>query len=140
MVLGLALVGATAGPAAYAVQTVATPHPGSPAVSAAVQNLLRRDADSYDWVAATPGAQRAAAYQLATGRPVMAVGGFAGSDNSPTLKQFQAYVADGRVHYYLSGGGSGALGSSAAEIEAWVSQNFPATTVDGVTLYDLGAA
>ena len=140
MVLGLALVGATAGPAAYAVQTVATPHPGSPAVSAAVQNLLRRDADSYDWVAATPGAQRAAAYQLATGRPVMAVGGFAGNDNSPTLKQFQAYVADGRVHYYLGGGGSGALGRPAAEIEAWVSQNFPATTVDGVTLYDLGAA
>ena len=140
MVLGLALVGATAAPAAYAAQTVATPHPGSTAVSAAVQNLLRRDADSYDWVAATPGAPRAAAYQLATGRPVMAVGGFAGSDNSPTLKQFQAYVADGRVHFYLGGGGSGALGSSAAEIEAWVSQNFPATTVDGVTLHDLGAA
>ena len=62
----------------------------------------------------------------------------------PDLEQFQAYVADGRIHYYLvvvaRDDGPAGRGGPAAEIEAWVSQNFPATTVDGVTVYDLGAA
>ena len=37
------------------------------------------------------------------------------------------------------GGGPGALGSSgtSSEISTWVESTFTATTVDGVTLYDL---
>ena len=61
-------------------------------------SLLLEDADSYDWVAATVGANSAAGYQLATERSVMPIGGFNGSDPSPTLAQFQDYVADGRIH------------------------------------------
>ncbi|MBX6391791.1 MAG: glycosyltransferase family 39 protein, partial [Frankia sp.] len=57
--------------------------------------LLRADADDYTWVAATVGANNAAGYQLATGEPVMPVGGFNGTDPSPTLAQFQEYVAEG---------------------------------------------
>ena len=41
--------------------------------------------------------------------PVMAIGGFNGSDPSPTLAQFQQYVADGKVHYFIGGGGFGGL-------------------------------
>ena len=51
------------------------------------------------------GANSAAGYQLASGEPVMALGGFNGSDPSPTLAQFQDYVADGEIHYFISGGG-----------------------------------
>ena len=53
----------------------------------------------------------------------MAIGGFNGSDPSPTLAQFQQYVADGEVHYFLAGGGFGGQngGSSASsEIADWV--------------------
>ena len=39
----------------------------------------------------------------------MAIGGFNGSDPSPTLAQFKQYVADGEIHYFI-GGGSGAAG------------------------------
>jgi len=53
------------------------------------------------------GANSAAGYQLATDDPVMAIGGFNGTDPSPTLAQFQAYVAEGKIHYYISGGGFG---------------------------------
>ena len=37
----------------------------------------------------------------------MAIGGFNGSDPSPTLAQFKAYVADGEIHYFIASGGDG---------------------------------
>ncbi|MEV5634036.1 ArnT family glycosyltransferase [Micromonospora tulbaghiae] len=109
--------------------------------SAEMTALLTADAGDYTWVAATVGSNNASGYQLATGRPVMPIGGFNGSDPSPTLAQFQRYVADGRIHYFLGGGGFRANGGSnaSAEIAAWVAENFTATTVDGVTVYDLSS-
>ncbi len=109
--------------------------------SAELVALLSADSSSYTWVAATVGANSAAGYQLATGLPVMPIGGFNGSDPSPTLAQFQADVAAGKVHYFIGGGGFGMAqngGSSAsAEIAAWVAETFTAQTVDGATVYDL---
>ncbi|MEU5962502.1 glycosyltransferase family 39 protein [Micromonospora parva] len=109
--------------------------------SAALRELLEHDSADYTWVAATIGSNNASGYQLATGEPVMAIGGFNGSDPSPTLAQFQRYVADGKIHYFIGGGGFRANGGSSAsqEIAAWVAQTFTAQTVDGVTVYDLGA-
>ncbi|AXO38202.1 glycosyltransferase family 39 protein [Micromonospora sp. B006] len=109
--------------------------------SAEMTALLTADADDYTWVAATIGSNNASGYQLATGRPVMPIGGFNGSDPSPTLAEFQRYVADGRIHYFLGGGGFRANGGSnaSAEIAAWVAGTFTASTVDGVTVYDLSS-
>ena len=104
---------------------------------------LTEDADSYTWVAAAIGSNNAAGYQLATEEPVMPIGGFNGSDPSPTLAEFQEYVADGDIHWFIasSTGANGSSGSNAsAEIASWVEQNFTAQTVDGVTLYDLSSA
>ncbi|CAN5638341.1 glycosyltransferase family 39 protein [soil metagenome] len=110
--------------------------------------LLQADAGSYRWVAAAIGSNSASGYQLAADEPVMAVGGFNGSDPSPTLAEFQAYVAAGDIHYFIAGGGGmgGGMGggpgggtstSTTSEISTWVTANYTATTVDGVTLYDL---
>jgi 4-amino-4-deoxy-L-arabinose transferase-like glycosyltransferase len=104
--------------------------------------LLRQDADRYRWVAAAIGSNSAAGVQLATGDPVMAIGGFNGSDPAPTLAQFQQLVAEGRIHYFLGGGRmGGSMGGSdaARQISAWVRDNFTATTVGGATVYDLTA-
>jgi len=105
-------------------------------------SLLQADAGEYTWVAAAIGSNSASGYQLAADEPVMAIGGFNGSDPSPTLEQFQQYVADGEIHYFISGGGGfggqSMNGSNASsEISTWVQSNFTATTVDGVTIYDL---
>jgi 4-amino-4-deoxy-L-arabinose transferase-like glycosyltransferase len=107
--------------------------------SADLVSLLTADADSYTWVAAAVGANNAAGIQLGTGLPVMAIGGFNGSDPAPTLEQFQQYVADGKVHYFIGGGGMSANGGSSAsqDIATWVSENYEAQTVGGVTVYDL---
>ncbi|WP_410809473.1 glycosyltransferase family 39 protein [Micromonospora sp. 067-2] len=109
--------------------------------SAALRELLQRDSGDYTWAAATIGSNNASGYQLATGRPVMPIGGFNGSDPSPTLAQFQRHVADGDIHYFVGGGGFRANGGSSAsqEISAWVAETFPAQTVDGVTVYDLSS-
>ncbi len=110
--------------------------------SSALVTLLSTDAGSYTWVAAAVGAQTAAGYQLATGDPVMSLGGFNGSDPWPTLAVFQDYVAQGKVHYFIAGGGMGGPGggtttSATSEITSWVEKTFTSTTVDGVTVYDL---
>ncbi|MFG1847301.1 ArnT family glycosyltransferase [Micromonospora carbonacea] len=107
--------------------------------SAELRALLEANAVDYTWVAATIGSQNASGYQLATGEPVMSIGGFNGSDPSPALAQFQRYVAEGKIHYFVGGSGFRANGGSSAsqEIATWVAETFEATTVDGVTVYDL---
>jgi len=109
-------------------------------VGAKVTATLLKKAASYTWVAATVGANNASSYQLATENSVMPIGGFNGSDPSPTLTQFKAYVTAGRIHYFIGGEAMGpqAGGSNASsQISAWVSKTFTAKTVDGATLYDL---
>ncbi|WP_282690270.1 MULTISPECIES: glycosyltransferase family 39 protein [unclassified Streptomyces] len=128
-------------------------------VDAEAKALLTKGADDYTWVAAAVGAQNAASYQLATGEPVMSIGGFNGSDPSPTLAQFKEYVAEGKIHYFVSGGGMGGgtgggtggegggrtgggpggMGGSgtSSRITSWVTENFTEVTVGSATFYDL---
>ncbi|MCF8588543.1 glycosyltransferase family 39 protein [Gordonia sp. HY366] len=101
--------------------------------------LLREDADDYTWIAAAIGSNEASGYQIATGYSVMPIGGFNGTDPSPTLAEFKQLVVDGKIHYFIGGGGGG-FGSregTASEITDWVESTFTSTTVDGATLYDL---
>ncbi|MGO9874938.1 MAG: ArnT family glycosyltransferase [Acidimicrobiia bacterium] len=110
-------------------------------VSAAARSLLESGSSGFRWVAATVDANNAASYQLATGRPIMAIGGFNGTDPSPTLSEFERAVAAHEIHYFIAGGGGGgpgrASGAVAGEITSWVEGHFTPTTVGGVTLYDL---
>ena len=114
-------------------------------VGTKLEALLRNGSHGYRWVAAAVGANNAASYQLASDQAVMAIGGFNGSDPSPTLAEFQAYVRDGRIHYFIGGGGgfggAGGPGSSrtSSAIATWVAANYTARTVNGVTLYDFTA-
>ena len=137
-------------------------------VSSELAALLKQDADQYTWVGAAVGSQNQASYQLATGEPVMALGGFNGTDPSLSLAAFQQYVADGRIHYFIGGGsgmgggpvtgagtgesdgaatatgggmGGGGMGGSqdSSEISSWVSSHFTAKTVGTATVYDLTA-
>lgn len=102
---------------------------------------LLRNSSGHTWAAAAVGSNNAAGFQLGSGMPVMAVGGFNGTDPAPTLEEFQRLVADGRIHYFLGGAGLPAeTGSDASRrIAEWVEENFTATTVDGVTVHDLTA-
>jgi 4-amino-4-deoxy-L-arabinose transferase-like glycosyltransferase len=107
---------------------------GSATVSSDLVNLL--NATTTRWSAAVSGAQSAAPYILNTDTAVMAIGGFSG-DPYPTLAQFQQYVADGDISYYISGGMGAGRGGTNSAIEEWVQANYSATTVGGVTVYHL---
>lgn len=112
---------------------------GAASVGSAVRAALLKDASSYTWVAAAIGSNSAAGYQLATGKAVMPIGGFNGSDPSPTLAQFKKDVAEGKIHYFIGGSVGQANGGSSASssIASWVAAHYTAKTIDGVTLYDL---
>ena len=162
-VLGLVVL--LTGTGAYSFATAATPHSG--AIPSAGPNtrrmfggggpggllgttlpganltaLLRQSGD-HRWAAATVGSNNAAGYQLGSGKPVLAVGGFNGTDPYPTLAQFEQYVRQGQIRYFLGDGltmrGSSSGSDAAARIVQWVAENYQMTTVDGVTVYDLGA-
>jgi 4-amino-4-deoxy-L-arabinose transferase-like glycosyltransferase len=114
---------------------------GTSVPSDELKTLLLQDADRFRWVAATTGSNNAAGYQLETQHPVMPIGGFNGSDPSPTLERFQHLVAAKQIHWYIVSGLErvGANGGSrdAALIAKWVTSNFPSVRVGGITLYDL---
>jgi 4-amino-4-deoxy-L-arabinose transferase-like glycosyltransferase len=115
------------------------------APNAALTRLLQADASRYAWAAATVNSNSAAGYQLASGEPVMAIGGFNGTDPAPTLAQFEKYVSEGKIHYFIAGGAGigrlgglgGSSGGDASQITSWVESHFTAETVGGVTVYDL---
>jgi hypothetical protein len=103
-----------------------------------MEKLLEQDASSYKWVAATVGSEAAAPLELATGDPVIAIGGFNGTDPWPTLAVFEGLVAKHEIHYYVDQDGEsfgGGQGSSA--ITKWVAAHFTKETVGGETVYNL---
>jgi 4-amino-4-deoxy-L-arabinose transferase-like glycosyltransferase len=115
--------------------------------SAAITRALEDGAGKYSWVAAVVGANDAAGYELASGEPVMAIGGFNGTDPAPSRSEFEKYVKEKKIHYFIASGsfGPGAGGAGSADgaaddaslITSWVESNFTATTVGGVTVYNL---
>ncbi|MFJ1765165.1 ArnT family glycosyltransferase [Amycolatopsis sp. NPDC088138] len=139
--------------AAYGVETASVAHSGSiptsgptssamggfgggdESASSAVGQLLA--STTTEWAAATTGSQSAASLELASGKAVIGIGGWSGSDPAPTLDEFKAYVAAGEVKYFIDGGRGGGPGGGSSEITDWVTANFTATTVDGSTVYDL---
>jgi len=148
-VVGVAVIAALAAPAVYAANAVGTKQTGGNPSANPVSSshgfmgggnhrggggfgfggstqanpqlsALLKSAGGYRWPAATSRSSSAAGYELAYRVPVMAIGGF-NDDPTPTLAQFQQYVKDHDVRYYLQqsqsgfGGGAttGATGSGA---------------------------
>ena len=111
---------------------------GGATTSTALTAALK--ATSSKWAAAVVGDQSAATLELATGKAVISIGGWSGSDNSPTLAQFERYVAAGQVRYLIASSGTAMGGGSAgvaAQITKWVAAHYKKITIGGQTVYDL---
>ncbi len=109
----------------------------------AIVNLLQTNADAYTWVGATIGSVCAAGYQLASGHPVMPVGGFNGTDPAPEPDEFLRLVLAKRIHYFIVTNPIhedkwGHLDSNGL-IQQWVQRNFTPMEVGRVEVYDLTA-
>jgi 4-amino-4-deoxy-L-arabinose transferase-like glycosyltransferase len=66
-------------------------------------SYLEAHQHSAPFLVAINGSPAAAPLIVVTGRPVIALGGYHGTDPAPTKAQFQTMVATGRVHYALVG-------------------------------------
>jgi 4-amino-4-deoxy-L-arabinose transferase-like glycosyltransferase len=158
--VALGLIGAVAGPAAYAIATIGQDHQGGgpavgPASSAQALGMGRggfgqpadnpeldtmlRDTNT-DWSAAINGSSSAAGLELSTDTAVMAVGGFSGRDPTPTLGEFIDDVHNHRVAYYIFANTPGHFHARGhTDIANWVATNFIASKVGSYTVYDLSA-
>jgi len=91
------------------------------------------------WAAAVEGSQSATTLELASGgKAVMAMGGFTGTDPAPTLAEFEKWVEQGDITYYIAGGGiGGGPGGqgSFSQITAWVEGHFKSATIGGEKVY-----
>jgi 4-amino-4-deoxy-L-arabinose transferase-like glycosyltransferase len=112
---------------------------GISGVSSELITLLQNGATGYTWAAAAVTANGAAPLQIASGEPIMAIGGFNGTDPAPSLAEFKELVAQGKIHYFIGSGGGmmGGRNGTSSEIATWVAENFQARTVGNTTVYDL---
>ena len=115
---------------------------GGGSVDQATLDYLVANRGSATWLVATMSAGAGGSIELATGQPVMAMGGFSGSDPTPTLAELQAYIASGQLRFVILGGGGGPGGRNdgvAAERNAWIVANCPVVEIGGsstATVYD----
>ncbi|MEV3983377.1 glycosyltransferase family 39 protein [Nonomuraea sp. NPDC049758] len=106
---------------------------GGGVADSTVQYLVA-DQGRATWLVAVGSARQASSIILSTGRPVIAMGGFTGSDPAMTVPRLRELVSSGRLRYVLPGGRGGPGGGDTA-VTTWVTANCAA--VDGHTgLYD----
>ncbi len=105
---------------------------------------LRADAIAYlkqhqgtaTWLVAVQSANEAASIELSTGKSVLAMGGFSGSDPAMTVANLAKLVSSGQLRYVLlSGGGPG--GGSSSAVQQWIVAHGTVVTIGSATLYDL---
>ncbi|MEA2623951.1 MAG: hypothetical protein QOH61_2861, partial [Chloroflexota bacterium] len=116
---------------------------GEGSADPALVSYLLANQGGATWIVATSSSHGAGSIELASGKPVMAMGGFMGSDPAPTLDQLKALVASGQLRFLLlGGGGRGPGGSSSTDIDAWVVSVGTVVSYggNGGTLYDLSGA
>ncbi|MDQ1420982.1 MAG: hypothetical protein QOJ52_2944, partial [Acidimicrobiaceae bacterium] len=95
----------------------------STTASATLISYLEAHRGNAEYLVAAFTSHSSASIIIASGQPVITIGGFNGGDPAPTLAQFEQLVAQGKVHFILisgagGGGGPGGGGGSSA-IAQW---------------------
>jgi 4-amino-4-deoxy-L-arabinose transferase-like glycosyltransferase len=114
------------------------------ATDSALVDYLVANRGNARWIVAVNGSGSAGQIELATGLPVMAMGGFTGSDPWPTLESLEQYIASGELRFVVVGGGLGGgiggFGGSSSSVESWVASTCTAVTNVSSSLYDCAGA
>ncbi|MFN8533216.1 MAG: glycosyltransferase family 39 protein [Dehalococcoidia bacterium] len=107
-------------PSAYGGRPSGPPNRGSLQVNQALLDYLQTGSQGMKYLMAVPSSMQGADYVLATGRPVLYLGGFSGNDRVVTTEQLAALVAAGDLRYIYWGGGRSGPGGGSAELTGWV--------------------
>jgi hypothetical protein len=102
--------------------------PGGGSVSSALLSYLEKNQGSATWLVAVANSNAAASLELQSGRAVISMFGFTGSDSAMTVAKLRQLVASGQLKYVMlgGGGGPGRLGggdSGSSQVDTWVQQN-----------------
>ncbi|WP_316772181.1 ArnT family glycosyltransferase [Streptomyces sasae] len=94
---------------------------GGSQVTSEMITYLKKHQDGATWLVAVATDQTASSIILESGRPVISMGGWSGSDNAMTLAKLKSLVKAGKLHYIIvsSDGGQG----TNSEIAAWVKKH-----------------
>lgn len=132
----------TAGPAS--AQTSGPGGEGATADASLIAYLEAHQGSARYLVAAT-GSQATASIIIATGKPVVTIGGFNGGDPAPTVAQLAGMVKRGELKHVLVGGWGGGPGGGrggSAAVSRWIQAHGNAVSGAGTaggTLYEVTA-
>ncbi len=105
-------------PAAFNGTTRELQNRGGLQVNQALLRFLQANTQEMEYLMAVPSSMQGADYVLATGRPVLYMGGFNGSDAVVTAEDLEYLVESGRLRFiYFAAGGNNQRQS---EIQNWV--------------------
>jgi 4-amino-4-deoxy-L-arabinose transferase-like glycosyltransferase len=78
---------------------------------------------STTFLVATASSNTADSIILATNKPVMALGGFSGSDPILTVNQLQTLIKENKIHYFLISSGGFGPGGGQSTLTSWIQQH-----------------
>ncbi len=129
-------------PAAYSGRASSGPaNGGGLQVNQALLAYLQANTQTTQYLMAVPSAMQGADYVIATGRPVLYLGGFNGQDQVLNASSLSALVKGGKLRYIYNEaqGGPGRNGGAQAELSAWVAANCQAVQGFETTTRNAGA-
>ncbi len=106
-------------PSAYAGRPSQPVYSGQLEINQSLLDYLEQNTQGMRYLMAVPSSMQGSDYVIATGRPVLYMGGFMGSDQVVTSQDLANLVADGELRYiYWDARGGGVGGQT--DISAWV--------------------
>ncbi|MBE7434438.1 MAG: glycosyltransferase family 39 protein [Anaerolineales bacterium] len=103
-------------------------------VNSELVEFLQANTQEVEYLVAVPSSQQGSNLVLATGLPVLYMGGFAGQDEVVTVDDLKEMVASGELRYILYGGDRG----NKQDIANWIGSS--CTAVEGISLAQTGPA
>ena len=96
----------------------------------ALLNYLEQNTKNTEYLLAVPSASMGDSYVLASGRPVLFMGGFMGSDPVVNAEQLAALVQSGKLRYVLD---TGTLARSKPDVANWLQTSCKVDTSAGIS-------
>jgi 4-amino-4-deoxy-L-arabinose transferase-like glycosyltransferase len=110
-------------PASYSGEAIGPVAQRGLQINQSLLDYLQANTSDTEYLMAVPSAMQGADYVLATGRPVLYIGGFNGQDQVVSSDDLEQMVKDGELRYvYWSAEGRGPAGAN-AEISSWVTSS-----------------
>jgi 4-amino-4-deoxy-L-arabinose transferase-like glycosyltransferase len=109
-------------PSAYDGRSSGPANRGDVQVNQSLLSYLQANTQNMKYLLAVPSSMQGADYVLATGRPVLYLGGFNGQDHVVSLSDLQKMVASHELRFifYPTRGGGGGPDAMRSDISTWV--------------------